>query len=1259
MQPVRPSEIDLGPAPRDLPAGRVLLFLNRTPEKQAELDALVREQNDASSPRFHGFLTPAEAGRQFGLPDAALVPLTAWLAANGLPVKRILSSRLAVEVSGSVPQLEAAFQTSIHAFASAADPGVVQYANVTPARIPEEFGALVKGISLSNLALRPLNHSLGRFTMESSADPRAKPLYNIPNGIPCAPTGVCYGLVPGDVATIYDTKPLLAAGIDGTGVTIGIVGTTNIDLPTIQRFRTLFLPKYAATNLPNVIVDGTDPGLQDLDPTESYIDVETAGSVAPNATINFYTAANSYFTNGLLLALARAVEDNAVSVLSVSYGACEAYLGSYNSTYRDLYEEAAAQGITVVASSGDRGAADCDPPPNTSVSGPYQAMNGLGVNGLASTPYNIAVGGTDFLYPANATAANFNQYWNSATATAINNNADWSSARGYVPEKPWDDSDPVLDQVDVGQFVGGGGGESSCAFNGGDADGITLAVCQGGYPKPAWQQGFGNDAVRDVPDVSFFSGIGSNYSFYVFCITFPFDFSSTPECAIPNAGPNSVSAPIEFAGFGGTSVAAPLMAGILGLVAQATKTPRLGLATPTLYPLSKQFPAAFHDIATGTNAMQCMGGSPNCGSDGLLSGYTATAGYDLATGLGSVDAAQLVDNWAKVTTTAQATTTALSLTPVTAPHGTVVTFTVNVAGSSTNPSSGTIAIYGGTTAVIQTTHECAAFPCSFTFGALPGGTYPVTARFLADGTYAASTSAPVTVTIAPEASKLLIFDQFNNAGNYSNDGNGNGLNGVTTAQLDLPLGFIFAPVPLSTLASTSFFSLTAPPATGLFTITDFGVPIGPPMQLDSAGSFGFTSTSFGLGAHSLVVHYAGDSSYAASDTTQPLATPLNFTVVKAVSSGIVAQGLSSSPDIPVGYPQQLSIYVYGDGYGVNPTGSVAVTVNGTTLPAVPIASDLYYLSDGQVAIPGSLIVLGTNTILISYAGDDHYQPISTTETTDGILFETESYVNVLPATTSAGLPLTFYLEVDRNYQQAYPQTIAANVSVTLLDGTTPFATVPLAADTTRSSADGTYAYSGLTEGTHTITVQYPGDVGDLPSSGSVTVVITPGIPSFVLSATPVSFPAGASSPSAVSTLTLTPMYGFAGAVSLTCSAASLPGGRCNIPLSVSVSGNSPSAVPVTISSQGNTAQLMRGRGLALLPISACLFVGLGLFGTRRQRGFRTLLSIVGIGLVCGGLGACGGVTIAPVVVAAGTYVVSVQATSGAISMSTNINVTVK
>jgi uncharacterized protein (TIGR03437 family) len=402
-----------------------------------------------------------------------------------------------------------------------------------------------------------------------------------------------------------------------------------------------------------IILNGRDPGVinrpQPLE-KEAISDVEWAGAVAPGVAIQLVVSASTNATSGLDLSVEYAVDNNLSPVLSASYSFCEASLGTAGNQFHSrLWQQAAAQGITVLIGTGDGGSAECDY--ESGATPPAPARSGLTVNGVASTPYNVAVGGTDFGDLTSAAA-----YWNPANSSTTH-----ASAKGYVPETTWNDSctnalfgavagystdpetncnNPAL--AKLVQTSGGTGGRSTCVVSG----------CTAGYPKPDWQArpGVPNDGARDVPDVSVFAGSAFSGSFYLFCEA---DLQNGIPCNLD--GPGSL-----IQGAAGTSIAAPAFAGIMALVVQNTGS-RQGNPNPVFYRLAAQQPVAecnasgmpstaciFHDVTAGTIAMPCARGSPNCvtanprNQYGILSGFEAGAGYDLATGLGSVNAFNLV-----------------------------------------------------------------------------------------------------------------------------------------------------------------------------------------------------------------------------------------------------------------------------------------------------------------------------------------------------------------------------------------------------------------------------------------------------------------------------------------------------------------------------------------------------------------------------------------------------------------------------------------
>jgi subtilase family serine protease len=395
-------------------------------------------------------------------------------------------------------------------------------------------------------------------------------------------------LVPDDLTTIYDIKKAYSAGTDGTGQSIAVMGQTDILLSDIETFRSLSgLP----ANDPSVtLVPGSDdPGISNDDLTEADLDLEWAGAVAPNAQILYVNSNNGAFDS-----LLYAIGQNLAPIVSISYGDCESHFTSADlNMLRMVTQQANAQGITIAAPAGDAGAADCD----GSFDGRQIARLGPSVDVPASLPYVTGIGGS--------TLYDVGSYWSST------NNGKNGSALSYIPEVAWNDT-LVFGETGL---VAGGGGRSST------------------FPKPSWQVGRGvpQDNARDVPDVSL---AASTHVGYLIC--------SAGSCVNGfRASDDSLTV------IGGTSVGAPVFAGIIALLDQKLNSAQ-GNVNPGLYILASAAPNAFHDIVNGANWLPCQSGSPGC-SFGVL-GYTATRGYDLATGLGSVDVFNFLSAWSSILT---------------------------------------------------------------------------------------------------------------------------------------------------------------------------------------------------------------------------------------------------------------------------------------------------------------------------------------------------------------------------------------------------------------------------------------------------------------------------------------------------------------------------------------------------------------------------------------------------------------------------------
>jgi subtilase family serine protease len=553
----------------------VSLHLGLSSAQQADLDELLRQQQDPLSPNYHAWLTPQQYASRFGLSTADQERIKSWLRSQGLHIDSVSASGKRISFSGSAASIETAFRTELHRFSVG---GAGHFANTTELSVPAALSDMLLSVrGLDDFHPRPrLRGASPRFTSSISGD---------------------HFLAPDDFATIYDLKPLYAAGISGSGGKIAVVGQALINLSDIRDFRT-------AAGLPAndpQLVPGPDAGSLALqngseDMSESDIDIEWSGGVAPDATIEFV------YDKDVFDALNDAIEQNLAPVVSISYGICETGNGAQIDTVQGWLQQANAQGQTVIASSGDAGAADCDS------SGSATASHGLAVDFPASSPNVTGVGGTEF-NDASGT------YWSSS------NDSGNGSALSYIPEIVWNDTgkqsgtSPAL-----GIYASGGG--VSAQFS----------------TKPSWQTGTGvpEDGARDVPDIAL---AASNFhDMYLYCTT-----NSSGQATCDNGGfrfsSSDASTNNTLTVAGGTSFGAPAFAAILTLVAErAAASGGLGNVNPRLYQLAAATTDVFHDIVSGNNELPTASGSSI--------GYSAGTGYDLTTGLGSMDVNNLAAAWA-------------------------------------------------------------------------------------------------------------------------------------------------------------------------------------------------------------------------------------------------------------------------------------------------------------------------------------------------------------------------------------------------------------------------------------------------------------------------------------------------------------------------------------------------------------------------------------------------------------------------------------
>lgn len=617
---------DRGPVANTFPMEHMLLQLRRSAEQEQALVQLIDQLHDPASPNFHGWLTPAEYGAQFGLAAADLSAITGWLQGQGFEVNTVYPSSVTIDFSGTAGQVSAAFHTAIHYLDVG---GVGHFANMSDPQIPAALAPAVVGIV-----------SLHDFRPKPQVVP--KPNYTFLN------VAINYAVTPADLATIYNINPLFGEGISGRGQTIYLIEDTDLytknDWTT---FRSTFgLSGDTGASLttihpgsPSGTNNCSDPG---IDPNhvgadeEAILDAEYASAAAPNAAIVMATCADVGTTTfGGLIAVQNLINSaSPPAIISISYGECEALNGATaNAAFDSAYKQGVTEGASIFVASGDWDASMCaanlEPPAPT----PF----GIGVNALASTPYNVAVGGTDFSDTFSGTNST---YWNSA------NTATFASAKSYIPEIPWNDScasqliaaslgfsstfgssgscNNLLYDPDGHSLldVGGSGGPSGCATGTPSVLGVVSGTCAG-YPKPSWQSGIvGNpsDGVRDLPDVSLFAANGYWWHYYVVCWSDPYFYGTLHGGgAAPCTG-----APSGWSGAGGTSFASPIMAGIQALVNQLTEA-KWGNPNPTYYQFANEEYGSggssscnssngtavgnsciFHDVTVGDNDGPCQ-----------------------------------------------------------------------------------------------------------------------------------------------------------------------------------------------------------------------------------------------------------------------------------------------------------------------------------------------------------------------------------------------------------------------------------------------------------------------------------------------------------------------------------------------------------------------------------------------------------------------------------------------------------------------------
>ncbi len=1051
VNPLAQSQADYGFADPARPMDRIILTLKMSPSRQATLDRLLAEQQDPTSPRFHHWLSPEEFGRRFGPSRQDLATVTNWLKSQGFTIAEVGKGRLWINFSGSVAEVESAFHTEIHRYYVA---GVMHHANATDPSIPKALSSVVAGIvSLDDFPRQAMNMGFQKLSPQDAAAVYAKYGKILPqwSGTANGTAGVYAS--PIDWATIYDANASYSANGTGTGVTIGIVGRTNPGTTNWSTFRSVLgLP----VNTPTIIVNGTNPGdLGAGEDGEADLDAEWSGGVAPGATVKFVASASTSSTDGVDLSAQYIVNNNLADVMSTSFGSCESAMGSAENTfYNNLWSQAASQGITACISTGDSGPAGCAAGSATTGSGQS------GVNGLASTPYDIAVGATQL--------SNSSSYWNASGA-----------ATGYIPETPWNESGTVS----------GGSGLWS-----------TSSGASTTYAKPSWQSAPGVPSAnsRYLPDV---------------CLDGSDMFFGNYGMLVYTQGAMATT--------GGTSAASPSFAGLMALVIQ--KYGRQGNANTKLYQLgTAQYngtgPAVFHDITSGNNNV------PG------LTGFTAATGWDEVTGLGTVDVDALVNNWNGTTTTygisgtvSRAATSgvtmtlsgAASATTTTASGGTysfaglangTYTVTPSKSGYTFSPASasetvsganitgvnftatavptysisGTITLNGSGLAGVTVTSGTASATTSsagaFTLAGFPSGTYTVTPS-LAGYTFS-PTSQSVTVGSANVTGVNFTASVVTGPTTLFSDGFESQFTGWSTAQVSGTAGAWTAvtsgPYPSASphggsyLADFNSYTSASGSETRLYRTAGFAIPssastvtltfwmyhdTGYSTSNDQVQAQVSTNGSTWTNVGSAVSRYSGSTGWAQ--------VSIDLSSYKGQSVQLGFLGISAYGNDC--YIDDVAVVMQGGSatYSISGTISGAVT-SGVTVTLSGAASATTTTGTGG-AYTFTGLANGTYTVTPSLSGYT-FSPASASETVSG------SNISGVNFTATANPPATYSI----------------SGTITLSGSGLSGVTVAAGSASATTSSTGAYTISGLANGTYTVTPSKSGYTFS-PSSASETV----------------------------------------------------------------------------------------------------------------------------------------------------------------------------
>ena len=1089
---------DAGPLAADQQVRALTLVLTRAPEKEQAFQEFLAAQQNPASPDFHHWLTAPEIGARFGFSDSDIAAITGWLTAQGLRVDWVAPSNIFIGFGGAAADVNRAFQTELHRYRVN---GKTLVSIASDPLIPSTLAPAIKTID-------------GLYTIDEQPLSRAVPaLLDSPN----MTSGSSHFLAPGDFNTIYDVPPAYT----GAGVTIGIVGRSRVNTTDLTNFRSL--TGISFPNPQEIVPPGaTDPGISSGgDASEAMLDVQRAGSTAPGAQL--LLVVNTALSGGIYTDAQYLVQTTPVpaQVMTISFGACESAAGlSGVSRWDSLFQQAAAEGVSVFVSSGDSGASGCD----TAFTAPPISPSANSPNYICSSSYATCVGGTQFIDTASPTT-----YWNSS------NSSGYKSARSYIPEGAWNEPGTNTSP----QVAGTGGGVSSY------------------IATPAWQSGITGvpgAAGRYTPDISFSS---ASHDGYLGCYT---------------AGGGDCQSYIEI--FAGTSAAAPGMAGVAALLDQKNGAAQ-GNLNPGIYAMISSAPAAFHDVTVATSGVStcdvsvpsvCNNSVPGHSSQsGGQAGFAVGVGYDEATGLGSLDVANFIGSYvAPVSKTTPTVTVTPSSGSVTTAQGFSVTVTVSGGSGKPTPtgsvtltsgsySSGAVTLSSGGAIINIAAHTFSAGTAAFTAGYTPDSSSSSTYNS-ATGENTVTVTAPQlitpTVTVTPSAASITIADPLSvtitvggGTGNPAPSGSVTLTSGsytsapATLASGSAVINIAAGALPQGSNTLTAAYtpdataSSTYNSATGNSTVTVTAVPLvtptvtvtparnsittadsmsvtiavsggsGKPLPTGSvtltSGSFSSAATpltggsatiiiaahSLSVGTATLTAGYTPDSS---SSTTYNSATG-NSTVT--VTAPLIAPSVGVTPSsnsITTADSLSVAVTVNGGTGNPTPTGSIRLTSGTYTSSAVTLVSGA-----APIQVAAGALAAGTDTLTVTYtpdaAGSATYLTASGTATVTVTVPKIQPTVVAVPSASTISFTQPLSVAVTVSGGNGHPTPTG---SVMLNGGGASAGPVALNSGTASINIPA----SSLQVGADTLSVSYSPDTAGaatyISASGTATVMVT-------------------------------------------------------------------------------------------------------------------------------------------------------------------------